>query len=104
MSEQRHFYRKKLTSTGYLILPSGEERKFSLLDLSLRGLQAEFDHNPGLQPEQILRIELPDQSVEGLVTVVRITPQPEGTCHIGFQINRMDGVGDNTYRFRDDDE
>ncbi len=103
MSEQRHFYRKRLTSTGYLILPSDEEQKFILLDLSIRGLQVEFEQDPKLKTDQIVKIRLPDQDIDGLVTVVHAERSPEGTYHVGFMVNRLDGVGDNSYRFREED-
>ncbi len=101
MNERRQFYRKKLTSTGYLIV-SDAERKFVLQDISLRGLQAQFDQDPMLQVDQIARIRLPDQGIDGVVTVAWITPTPQGGCLVGLMANRLDGVGDNSYWFRDE--
>lgn len=103
MSEQRHFYRKRLASVGYLILPSDEELKFVLIDLSIRGLGVEFEQDPKLKSEQIVRIRLPGQGIDGLVTVMHTETTPEGAYHVGFVVNRLDGVGDNSYWFREEE-
>jgi len=103
MTEKRHFYRKRLASTGYLILPSDEEQKFTLLDISIRGLQAEFEQDPGLKIDQIVRIRLPEQSMNGLVTVVHAERTSDGAFHVGFAMDRLDGEGDNLYRFREEE-
>jgi hypothetical protein len=102
MSERRHFYRKRLTTAGYLVL-SDAEYQFSLLDLSLRGMQAWFETEPPLQTDQVVGIRLPDQGINGVVSVIWIKPEPEGGYVVGFAVNRLDGVGDNSYWFREED-
>lgn len=101
MTERRHFYRKPLASSGQLVL-SDQEYAFVLVDISLRGLQAEFTTDPSLQLDQTVHIRLPEQGIDGIMSVVWKRPGPDGSCLVGFSANRLDGMGDNSYWFREE--
>ena len=84
MNEHREFYRKKLESTGCLILPSGEI-PFRLRDLSIDGFQAHFDHVPSsVSTKSVVRIRLPSLDLEKIATVMRIASDPVGGYSVGF--------------------
>jgi hypothetical protein len=101
MTERRQFYRKPLGSAGHLVL-SDKEYAFVLVDISLRGLQAEFKTDPSLQLDQTVHIRLPEQGIDGIVSVVWKRLNPDGSCFVGFSANRLDGMGDNSYWFREE--
>lgn len=101
MTERRQFYRKPLGSTGHLVLPD-QEYPFVLVDISLRGLQAEFKADPALRLDQTVRIRLPEQGIDGVVSVIWKRPGPNGSCLVGFAANRLDGMGENSYWFREE--
>lgn len=83
MTEHREFYRKRLTSPGFLIQPSGEV-EFQVKDLSLDGFQGHFDSIPVVEEGAPVRIRLPALELERSAMVVRITPDPRGGAQVGF--------------------
>lgn len=83
MNEHREFYRKKVSSPGFLTQPSGE-LEFQIKDLSIDGFQAHFEQAPPLETDSLVHIRLPALNVEGNATVIRIVLEPEGGCTVGF--------------------
>lgn len=88
MSEHREFYRKKISSPGFLIRPSGET-PFRIRDLSIDGFQAHFDHDPQLETHSLVHVRLPDLNLEGHATVMRIALEPQGGCIVGFLLGEL---------------
>lgn len=104
MSEQRHHYRKQLFLLSYLIR-EGQEEIFYALDLSLSGIRARFEDDPHLIVGSEVYIRMPGLKLQGEVRVMRCRPAEQGNGYdIGFDFLAMDGVGDNSYRFRKEEE
>jgi hypothetical protein len=93
MIEHREFYRKKVTTPGFLIQPSGEV-EFRVKDLSLDGFQGHFDSVPAVKEGSLVSIRLPTLELHRRATVVRITPDPQGGAQIGFFFHKTAETGE----------
>lgn len=103
MSEQRRYYRKNLRLAGYLVR-EGKEREFRILDLSLLGIRAHFEDDPGLIVGAEAHIRLPGLKLVGDVIPVRVRSADEGGYDVGFDFTAMDGVEGNTYHYRAEED
>jgi hypothetical protein len=90
MSENREFFRKKVSAPAFLVQASGEV-EFQIRDLSLDGFQGQFDSVPDLKEGSLVYIRLPALELERKASVVRITPCAEGGAQIGFLF--VEGAG-----------
>ena len=88
MTEHREFYRKKVSSPGFLVQPSGD-LLFQIKDLSIDGFQAHFDEPPPLQIDSFVHVRLPSLNIEGNALAVRITPEPDGGYSVGFLFGKL---------------
>ena len=99
VSAQRRYYRKNLRQTGYLVRDDGD-KQFRILNLSLCGIRAHFEEEPGLIVGQEVHIRLPGLKLEGYVVPVRSRPADDTGYDVGFDFATMDGVDGNAYRYR----
>lgn len=88
MTEHREFYRKKVSSPGFLILPSGE-LQFQIRDLSIDGFQAHFEQRPPVETDALVHIRLPGLNLEGNATVIRVLTESDGGCSLGFLFGEL---------------
>jgi hypothetical protein len=84
MNEHREFFRKRIKSSGLLLLPK-QNVPFQVRDLSVEGFQAHFENLPPFETGDEVNVRLPDLRLQGLAKAVRIDPEgPEGAK--GYQV------------------
>ena len=74
MSEHREFFRKRVKSSGLVLLPT-RNVPFQVRDLSVEGFQAHFEDMPPFEAGDEVSVRLPDLRLQGLVKAVRIDPE-----------------------------
>lgn len=90
MNDHREFYRKKLSSLGFILKPSGEVA-FQLRDVSVDGFQGYFDQVPPLTKGDMVRVRLPSLHLEANATVIRIVQDDHHSTHIGYRVGFLFG-------------
>lgn len=83
VSERRKYFRKRLSGVGYIV-ENRNASKFQVEDLSIDGLGVSFDTKPSLNPGDIVRVQLPDLGLQGLVTVTRMAQTLDNRFSVGF--------------------
>lgn len=85
MNEHREFFRKRIKSSGLLLLPN-RNVAFQVRDLSVEGFQAHFESLPPFGTGEEVNVRLPELRLQGLAKAVRIDSEgPEG-ANKGYQV------------------